>query len=68
MSVDRNSVHQVSFVQQVAETVGDFYFEFVEFFESQFFFKLFESSLGFGDRRDDMLAVSDGDVFAAVAF
>ena len=68
LSVDRNSVHEVGFVQQVAETVGNFYFQFVEFFEGEFFFKEFQGSLGFGDRSDDVLAVSDGDVFAAVVF
>lgn len=55
-------------MQQVTETIGDFYFEFVEFFEGEFFFELFEGGLGFGDGGDDVLAVSDGDVFAAVGF
>ena len=66
LSVDRNSVHEVGFVQQLAETVGNFYFEFVEFFDGESFFKQFQGSLGFGDRSDDVLAVSDGNIFAAV--
>jgi hypothetical protein len=55
-------------VQKVTETIGDFYFKFVEFFEGEFFLKEFECGLDFGDGGDDVLAVSDGDVFAAVGF